>query len=120
MDELLAAGVYNAVVIYREIQALGYTGKIRVVRSYIEPKRALRASKATVRFETAPGHPLQHDWGELPVALGGVEQKASIAVNTLGYSRRFHVMAAGRCDAEHTYESLIRAFEWFGGVPRQV
>ena len=29
-------------------------------------------------------------------------------------------MAAGRCDAEHTYESLIRAFEWFGGVPRQV
>ena len=120
VDELLAAGVYNAVVIYREIQALGYTGRIRVLRSYIEPKRALRASKATVRFETAPGHQLQHDWGELQIALGGVRQKAYIAVNTLGYSRRFHVMAAGRCDAEHTYESLIRAFEWFGGVPRQV
>lgn len=41
VDELLAAGVYNAVVIYREIQALGYTGKIRVLHSYIEPRRAL-------------------------------------------------------------------------------
>ena len=120
VDELLAAGVYNAVVIYREIQAMGYSGGIRVLRSYIEPKRALRASKATVRFETKPGHQLQHDWGELQVALAGVQQKVYIAVNTLGYSRRFHVMAAGRCDAEHTYESLVRSLEWFGGVPRQV
>ena len=62
---MLAAGVYNAVVIYREIQTLGYTGKIRVLRSYIEPKRALRASKATVRFETKSGHQLQHGWGEI-------------------------------------------------------
>ena len=120
VDELLAAGVYNAVVIYREIQAQGYSGGIRVLRSYIEPKRTLRTSKATVRFETRPGQQLQHDWGELPIDLAGVRQKAYIAVNTLGYSRRFHVMAAHRCDAEHTYESLIRAFQWFGGVPRQV
>ena len=80
----------------------------------------LRASKATVRFETKPGQQLQHDWGELQVALAGVQQKVYIAVNTLGYSRRFHVMAAGRCDAEHTYESLVRSLQWFGGVPRQV
>ncbi len=120
VDELLAAGVYNAVVIYREIQALGYSGSIRVLRSYIEPKRILRPSKATVRFETRPGQQLQHDWGELKVPLAGVVQKVYIAVNTLGYSRRFHVMAARRCDAEHTYESLVRAFAWFGGVSRQV
>ena len=30
VDKLLKAGVFNAVVIYREIQALGYDGKIRV------------------------------------------------------------------------------------------
>ena len=29
VDELLAAGVWNAEVIYREILALGYTGKAR-------------------------------------------------------------------------------------------
>ena len=40
VDKLLKAGVFNAVVIYREIQALGYDGKIRVLRAYIEPRRA--------------------------------------------------------------------------------
>jgi len=43
-----------------------------------------------------------------------------VAVNTLGYSRRFHFWAAPRMDAEHTYESLIRRFEYFGGVPLEV
>lgn len=41
-------------------------------------------------------------------------------MNTLGYSRRFHAWAAYREDAEHTYEGLIRSFEWFGGVPSEV
>jgi len=41
-------------------------------------------------------------------------------VNLLGFSRRFHVWAAPCEDAEHTYESLVRAFEWFGGVPAEV
>ena len=120
VDKLLKAGVFNAVVIYREIQALGYDGKIRVLRAYIEPKRALRPGRATVRFETEPATQLQHDWGEVIVPIAGTAQRVHIAVSVLGYSRRFHVMAAPCCDAEHTYESLVRAFAWFGGVTRQV
>jgi len=46
VDKLLLAGVFNAVVIFREIQALGYSGKIRVLRSYIQPKRVLRSEIA--------------------------------------------------------------------------
>src|SRR5512139_2993328 len=42
VDRLLAEGVWNAVVIYREIQAEGYTGKQTILRDYIAPKRALR------------------------------------------------------------------------------
>ena len=120
MDELLAAGVWNAEVIYREILALGYTGKARVLRDYIQPKRVLRPSKATVRFETQAGVQLQHDWGELFTQIGDERVKVYIAVNTLGYSRRFHVFAAPKNDAEHTYESLVRAFAWFGGSTQQV
>ena len=120
VDKLLQAGVFNAVVIFRDIQALGYDGKIRVLRSYIEPRRALRPSRATVRFETEPAKQLQHDWGEVIVPVAGRAQRVHVAVNILGYSRRFHVMAAPCCDAEHTYESLVRAFAWFGGVTRQV
>ena len=110
MDKLVQAGVFNTVVIYREIQALGYDGKLRVLRAYIEPRGALRPSRATVRFETEPARQLQHDWGEIIVPVGGRAQRVHVAVSILGYSRRFHVMAAPCCDAEHTYESLVRAF----------
>jgi hypothetical protein len=41
-------------------------------------------------------------------------------VNTLGYSRRFHFWCSASLDAEHTYEGLIRSFEYFGGVTGEV
>jgi hypothetical protein len=41
-------------------------------------------------------------------------------VNTLGYSRRFHFWCTDCQDAEHTYEGLIRSFEYFGGVTQEV
>jgi len=120
IDGLLSENVWNAEVIYAEIKALGYNGGKSILREYVQPKRVLRKSQATVRFETAPGEQLQHDWGELIVNLGNEARKVYIAVNTLGYSRRFHVWAALKNDAEHTYESLVRSFEYFGGVTKEV
>ena len=70
IDQLLAQGVWNAVVILRELQAQGYAGEISIVRDYIRPKRALRPSRATVRFETAPGQQLQGDWGTMRTRAG--------------------------------------------------
>ena len=120
VDRLLAEGVWNAVVILREIQAQGYGGEITIVRDYIRPKRALRASKATVRFETPPGRQLQTDWGEIITRIAGAETRVQFIVNTLGYSRRFHFWCTDSQDAEHTYEGLIRSFEYLGGVPEEV
>jgi len=120
VDQLLAEGVWNAVVIWREIQAKGYAGKLTVLRKYIGPKRVLRAGKATVRFETEPGRQLQSDWSEITTALGGETVKVHFIVNQLGYSRRFHFWCTDREDAEHTYEGLIRSLEYFGGVPHEV
>jgi transposase len=120
IDQLLKENVWNAVVILREIQAEGYAGGIAQVRRYIEPKRELRPSRTTVRFETAPGEQLQSDWGQVQVELGGVSTQVDFIVNTLGYSRRFHFWGTDSQDAEHTYEGLIRSFEYFGGVPQEV
>ena len=120
VDQLLAEDVWNATVIFAEIKALGYTGGISILRDYIRPKRALRKARGTVRFETAPGRQLQSDWGQIETMVGGAPMRVHFAVNTLGYSRRFHVWAAPCEDAEHTYEGLIRAFEHFGGVPGEV
>lgn len=71
IDQLLQDGVWNAVVIWREIQADEYTGKLTILREYIQPKRPMRASRATVRYETAPGQQMQSDWGEIEVEIGG-------------------------------------------------
>jgi transposase len=120
IDRLLSEEVWNAVVILREIQAEGYTGEISLVRAYIRPKRVLRPSRATVRFETRPGQQMQSDWGEKMVQIGGRAVKVRFIVNELGYSRRFHFWCTDSLDAEHTYEGIIRSLEYFGGAPEEV
>lgn len=120
VDRLLADNVWNGEVILAELRAQGYTGGRSILCDYIRPKRKLRQVPGTVRFETPPGKQLQHDWGEIVIEVGGVVRKIYFAVNTLGYSRRFHVFAAPRNDAEHTYESLIKSFEYFGGTTDEV
>ena len=120
VDRLLGEGVWNAVVILRELEAQGYQGKSTILRDYIAPKRALRPGRATVRFETKPGRQLQSDWGEEVTMIAGEQVKVHFLVNELGYSRRFHFWCTDSQDAEHTYEGLIHSFEYFGGVPQEV
>lgn len=120
IDELLKAGVWNGAVILREIQAAGYTGRRTLVRSYMQPKRALRAGRVTVRYETEPGQQMQSDWGEIVTVIGGGQTGVKFIANTLGYSRRFHFWCTDSLDAEHTYEGLINSFEYFGGVTSEV
>lgn len=120
VDRLLGEGVWNAQVVLREIQAAGYRGQHSILREYIRPKRPLRTARATVRFETGPGRQLQNDWAKLRTMVAGREQEVHFAVNTLGYSRRFHFVAMVCEDAEHTYESLILSFEYLGGVTAEV
>lgn len=120
VDELLQEGVWNARVVYRELQERGYGGGTTILREYIRPKRALRKSRATVRFETAPGRQMQNDWGEIWTKVGGKDTKVYFSVNTLGYSRRLHFWCTDRQDAEHTYEGIIRSFEFFEGTVSEV
>lgn len=120
VDQLLADDVWNAVVIWRELQARGYPGGISLLRDYIRPKRALRPGRATVRFETEPGRQLQTDWATQRTVVAGRETEVHFLVSTLSFSRRFYFWCTESEDAEHTYEGLVRAFEWVGGVPQEV
>ncbi len=52
--------------------------------------------------------------------MAGQESKVSFIVNELGYSRRFHFWCTDSQDAEHTYEGIIRSFEYFGGTVEEV
>jgi transposase len=120
VDQMLSDGVWNGEVILRAIRKEGYAGSMTILGDYIRPKRQLRPSRATVRFETEPGEQLQNDWGELRTVVGGEVRRVLISVNTLSYSRRLHVWCTDSLDAEHTYEGIIQAFEHVGGVTKTV
>jgi len=120
VDRLLSEGVWNTQVILREIQKESYAGGYTILREYVQPKRPLRANRATVRFETQPGQQMQSDWGEVVVEIAGQATKVHFIVNQLGYSRRFHFWCTDSEDAEHTYEGIIRSCEYFGGTTEEV
>jgi len=58
--------------------------------------------------------------GETETFVAGQSGKTNVAVNTLTYSRRYHVWVAPSQDAEHIYEALLQVFRYFGGEPRMV
>ena len=120
VDRLLGEDVWNAMVILKILKEQGYTGSYTILRDYIQPKRPLRASKATVRFETPPGKQMQSDWGQLWTLVGGQRTEVHFIVNELGFSRRFHFWCTDSEDAEHTYEGIILSFEHFGGVVAEI
>ena len=55
MEERLAAGVWNAVVLTRELKERGYQGGYSTVKEYLQPKREASRTAAVRRFETPPG-----------------------------------------------------------------
>ena len=67
----------------------------RTIQRAVSPHgRELAAeARATVRFETPPGHQLQVDFGELRAPVDGESGRVYLFVATLGYSRRPYVQA---------------------------
>lgn len=73
-------------------------------------------ARATMRFETPPGHQLQIDFGERRILIGGVPTKVFLFVATLGFSRRMHARAFRNERQESWLEGLESTFRHFGGV----
>ena len=120
IDGRLSDGLYNCVVLLREIRELGYDGGYSTLKSYVHPRRRLRQPKATVRFETAPGEQAQVDWGVLSyIAENGRRRRMWAFVMVLGFSRAIYVELVRRADVATFNRCHINAFEYFGGVPRR-
>lgn len=84
-------------------------------------RRELRAQKrATVRFETRPGHQLQIDFGEVRVWIDDERVRVHLFVATLGFSRRMHIRASLRERQGDWFEGMEGAFLRFGGVPAEI
>lgn len=118
----LQAGVWNARVLLRELQAQGYTGGYTTLKDYLQPLRQAAQAVAVRRFETPPGKQAQVDWGELGtlVEADGGQRTLSAFVLTLGHSRAMFADIA----LDQTLPTLLRmheaAFAALGGVPREI
>ncbi len=58
----LNEGTTNCSVLL-EITAMGYQGKVTILRDFVRPYRKQPKKQVTVRLETPPGKQAQMDWG---------------------------------------------------------
>ena len=113
----------NADVIRQELaNEHGIIISLRSVKRRVRTsRRELNAQKrATVRFETAPGHQMQIDFGDTREWIGGERVRIHVFVGTLGYSRRMNIRASQRQRQADWFEGMEGAFLRFGGVPAEV
>ena len=110
---------YNACILYREMKHKGYEGSYEAVKRFIQPHRPLK-TKGCVRYETAPGHQAQVDWGSAWVWFEDKQVKVHFFGYVLGYSRRLY--AKGFLDER--FANLVAgheaAFQWFGGLTQEI
>ena len=121
LKERLGAGVWNAVVLLRELRERGYGGGYTILKAWLHPLRKQAASVAVQRFETPPGKQAQVDWGHLGwLNEGDRECKLWGFTITSGYSRRMFASAA----VDQKLGTLLRmheaAFYDLGAVPDEI
>jgi transposase len=121
LQERLAAGVWNARVLFRELRERSYSGSYTILTDWLRPQRESARVVAVRRFETPPGKQGQVDWGHLgDIELDGREHKLWGFTLTLGYSRMMMAEAA----LDQKLGTLLRlheeAFRQLGGVPEEI
>jgi transposase len=119
LDERLAAGVTNCVVLLRELRGRGYAGSYALLTAYVRPRRRPRQPKATVRFETEPGQQAQVDFGQCRYATDdGATKQVWVFAMVLSWSRALYVEFVARADEVTFLRCHHHAFVAFGGIPR--
>lgn len=113
----------NADVVRQDLaRELGVMASLRTVERAVSGYRQQLAAeaRATVRFETPPGHQLQIDFGEKRVLVGGESVRVYVFVATLGYSRRPFTTAFRHERQSAWFDGMEAAFRHFGGVTEEV
>jgi len=115
IDERLKQGVFNCIVLLRELRRLGYAGGYTILKDYVKPLRLHSQPPETVRFETEPGKQAQVDWGVVKYkSPDGAERRLYVFVMVLGWSRACYVEFVNRADSANFLRCHLNAFEELG------
>src|SRR5579872_7231337 len=96
----------------------GFTGGITIVKDYVALCRH-RSQEMFVPLAHPPGH-AQVDFGEAVGIIGGVEGKIHFLAFDLPHSDACFVVAYPAETTEAFCDGHVRAFAFFGGVPKSI
>lgn len=97
----------------------GFTGHYGTVQRYVR-EAAHRQKEVFMPLEFGPGEEAQVDWHEGWIVENGIERKCQFFVMRLCYSKATFVYPYERANLESFLDGHVRAFEYFGGVPRRI
>lgn len=121
LEERLKAGVWNAVVLLRELKERGYDGGYTILKDWLQPQRESASVVAVRRFETPAGRQAQVDWGHLgSLEMEGGERQLWGFTFTLGYSRMMMAAAALNQKLGTLLRMHEEAFRQLGGIPQEI
>ena len=117
---LLAQHDYTTQQIFQRVQARGFAGRYTILGTFVRQVRPRpRPAFLTLHFE--PGQCAQVDWGCAgSVPVGTTRRRLSFFLMVLAFSRKMYLEFTLAETLEHFLAGHQRAFEYFGGVVRQV
>jgi transposase len=118
MKESYEKGVANRSAPSFALHTVRCSAKRTIVKDYVHTQK-LRSREMFVPLMHAPGE-AQADFGEALVVVAGVERKAHYLAVDLPHSDDGFVAAFPAETSEAFLEGHVRAFAYFGGVPRQI
>ena len=96
----------------------GFSGGITIVKDYVAGWNQ-RAQEMFVPLRHPPGH-AQVDFGEAIGVIGGVERKIHFVAFDLPHSDACFVVGYPAETTEAFCDGHVRAFAFFGGVPKSI
>jgi transposase len=110
---------HTAIRIFQRLRdEYGYSGGLTAVKLAVAASRR-RSAEVFVPLAHPPGE-AQVDFGEAEIRLDGRPAKVALFVMTLPYSDAVFLCAFPRECTEAFLEGHVRAFAFFGGVPRRI
>jgi transposase len=104
--------------LHRQLREEGIRISARTVRRYLAEKKR-QAAEVFVPLVHRAGDEAQVDFFEMLVEVHGVRRKAHLFLLRLMHSGRDFVWLYDRCDQVSFLDGHVRAFAFFGGVPRR-
>lgn len=117
---LLERHDYSARQIFQQLGELGYPGRYSILKAFVRQVRPQpRPAFLTLHFE--PGQCAQVDWGCAGwVPVGSTRRRLSFFLMVLAFSRKMYLEFTLAETMEHFLACHQHAFEYFGGVVREV